>query len=168
VHKFWIIWVAVVIHVLWGVSILFDPTPLNATPLYTIDAFLGRSRIWLAFALFTSAYFAAFGVIRKAEERDPAHLIWFIPQQFLLVLSAFGAIRAIIEGQYADGTVIDSWHIFSDQLPIVVIGVMYVLSIWEHFLFPDLPTPTKENRLWRLLRRLRFPWRRSSSLSPPS
>jgi hypothetical protein len=52
-----------------------------------------------------------------------------VPQQFLLFISAGGAIQAMVEGQFADGTIRSVYFLLADQSPAVLAAIGHTLAI---------------------------------------
>ena len=61
--------------------------------------------------------------------RDPVNVVLLVPQQSLLLMSAAGAIGAIVMGKFADGVVRPRAFIAADQIHIVLIAVAHGIAL---------------------------------------
>jgi hypothetical protein len=69
-------------------------------------------------------------VVIAAPLKNPFHrILLLLPQQSLLVISALGALSAIISGHFADGVVRPWGFIMADQFPIILSAILYSVSI---------------------------------------
>jgi hypothetical protein len=57
------------------------------------------------------------------------NVLFFIPQQLLLVSSAVGALESAWLGYYPDGTIKPGMFIFADQLPMILLAMKYTVLI---------------------------------------
>jgi len=87
----WIIWYAIALHVVWGLTLLFEPAAGNITAIH------------------------------------------LIPQQFVLMMSAFGAIAAIMHSTFADGVPRPRGFILADQSPAVLAAAFHTAAIIERY-----------------------------------
>jgi len=63
-----------------------------------------------------------------------------LPQQFLLIASAIGAIQCVIDGKFADGAVYPRPFIFVDQTYLVLLCVAHgwqALALWREREFAE-------------------------------
>ncbi len=63
-----------------------------------------------------------------------------LPQQFLLIASAIGAIFCVVEGKFADGAVYPRPFIFVDQVYLVLLCVAHgwqIISLWSEREFSE-------------------------------
>ena len=58
-----------------------------------------------------------------------ARLCLLIPQQILLLITAFGSVEAILAGSYADGILRSPLFIACDQLPRISLAGLYSVAI---------------------------------------
>lgn len=128
----WIIWYAICLHWLWGVLLLSSPTPLEITAI-AASAHLGlASASHLGILYLTVAFLALLGL---AAPRG-INVIMLIPQQIILVISAFGAIRAMALGTFADGVLRPVPFLIADQAPAVLAAFFHILAVYTSYLFP--------------------------------
>jgi hypothetical protein len=119
-----IIWYAICLHCLWAVLLLSDRATTGATPVHVYHA-VPR---WLLVAiLLTASVLAAYGVTRRRPTR-PA-LVALLPQQALLVISAAGAVTAVIVAQYGDGVIRARSFILADQAPVILAVLLHTAAV---------------------------------------
>lgn len=117
----WIIVFAALLHAVQGVFALFDPAALRATPLSGL-AWLGHVG---AGALLLSATAAALWSVWTR-----AHDVWLVlPQQCVLVATAYTSGAAIWRQAYADGELRPLAFIAADQCGIVLLAIVHVVAI---------------------------------------
>ena len=110
-----------IIHLTWaGIIFTYGSIPHTTT----LDIY---SRIFAfpfgALSLLTAACVALYS-LWAADER--LRILFVLPQQFFLLLSSYGAIRAILLSQYADG-VFRPWQFIAvDQVYVLVITAVYL------------------------------------------
>ena len=59
-------------------------------------------------------------------------MLLLLPQQTILVISASGALRAAVQGHYADGVARPGAFILADQLPVVVLMLCHWWALVRH------------------------------------
>lgn len=123
----WMIRYAAVLHLIWGAVLLFSAAPLSSTPLADF-AVLHHSVV--------GVLMIAVALMAMTASRTRSRL-WgsalATPQQFFLLVSAFTSASAVINGHYADGTVVPRLHIFVDQLPSMLAMVMHTFALLDWF-----------------------------------
>jgi len=122
----WVIYYACVIHIIWGILLLIDSTPFYTNPIGFFDLFLNQTQTAVIFLM--SAIVA---LVSPKIKHILYRFICLLPQQILLLLTAFSGIVSSLTGQYIDGTVRSGLFIFADQLPIMLLGLFYGLAIYE-------------------------------------
>ena len=105
------------LHILWGVALLCTKFDQWATPISPYFGIFG-GHYSIAFWLLGISFVALAGKIWKA--RSVYLLMCLIPQQVLLMLSAWASGFAIYNQQYADGVPRPFVFIFCDQLPNIL------------------------------------------------
>lgn len=115
---------AIILHVLWGVTLLGTSVELNTTPMAYLLRIAGQP---LAAALMLGAAALAFVGMRHPGWTGLA-LASF--QNVLLWLAASGGVTAVLAGHYPDGTVpaAPTHFIFVDQLPIMLFAVLHAAA----------------------------------------
>ena len=121
-----ILWYVTLLHAVWGISLLRSDDPTKTTPIALMSVLI-PTHILLGIILLIIAALASIGlcISRKTYWR----LLLLLPQQFFISLSAIGGLLAAARGQYADGTVKSSAHIFVDQLPIILAATFYIVAL---------------------------------------
>jgi hypothetical protein len=119
-----IIWYAICLHCLWAVLLLSDHAATGATPVHVYHA-VPR---WLLVAILLAASgFAGYGVTRRRPTR-PA-LVALLPQQALLVISAAGAVTAVVAAHYGDGVTRARSFILADQAPVILAMLLHTAAM---------------------------------------
>lgn len=93
------VWVAIASNLLIGCLLLHSGDALGATPIHMAGEVLG-GRWGVCIASFVAATCSLMAMRGKTTSTT---ILWFIPQQALLYLGAFGSALAIWTGAYADG-----------------------------------------------------------------
>lgn len=112
----WIMWAACCMHMVWGIVLLFDASPLQVVPIAAIS-FDGQ--YGLAAVLILSSALATAGVFWK-DKPGLAQIGMLIPQQLILMISAASAVLVVLTGQTPSGQVLPpgqlaaglSWTVF--------------------------------------------------------
>lgn len=123
-----IILYAVTLHYVWSILGFFSPDAYNATALRAIFDLFGYYTPIPCFLVATSA------LIGLRMPANTTSLALMIPQQMLLMLSAFGAVHAIAAGHFADGVVRPQTFIASDQVPAIIAAIGHTISIVQRAL----------------------------------
>ncbi len=120
-----VIWYAICLHWIWGTLLLMSPTPLWVTGIATIPSlgFVDASTV--------GAFYLAIAFMALMGLAAPKYVgtIFLLPQQIVLVLSAYGAIHAMHTGAFADGVIRSTPFIIADQLPAVLLAVFHIISV---------------------------------------
>lgn len=125
-----IIFCASLIHVFQAGMMLMFSTASGATPLKALVGIVNYLHLGgdasVAVVMFTTALMAIAGA---GLYLGPIRLgLFFVPQQFILSIQAFGGIWASAVGHYLDGTVIPSPHIWTDQVYVAGLSVLHCLA----------------------------------------
>ncbi len=112
------------IHVIWACLILENHAATGATPVSAL-ASLFKSDGVLAAVLLLVAALSIVGLI----SRMPWAVALLMPQQSLLLISAFGAAAAIISAQYADGVIRPQEFIAADQAGVILAAPAHAIAI---------------------------------------
>ena len=123
----WIIWYAVFLHIAWGCALLQSESPLGVTAIHHIGIML-PGRWTSAVGLIMIGTLAGIGLLTNDRMLS---LIVLLPQQFVLMLSALGAIVAIYHSTFADGVVRPRAFIFTDQMPAVLAAIFHTCALLE-------------------------------------
>lgn len=133
----YIILQATLMHVAWASIILADIRAGNSTPV-SILFYLFHNQLLVAGILYFVAFCALLFLNLRLRTivglRGLTALL--IPQQAVLWCSAGAGIYATVIQRYADG-VIKSWsHIACDQMPILLMAILYSIAVIETVLPP--------------------------------
>ena len=125
-----ILWLATILHLVWGSLLVTLPSQVNSTT--GLAPFREYPEIF-GLVMFTSALAAIAALAYEATGHSVNRLSFWalIPQQTLLMVSAFSVIFYIIHGRYADGTVVPNGalHIFTDQLAYILLAVLHPFGV---------------------------------------
>lgn len=121
-----VLWYPTLLHASWGILLLLSAAPLGATPLALMYQIIAQ-RFALALALLLVSSLAVVGL---ASRPSPRRLLWFIPQQLTLMISGIGGLGAAMRGSYADGVLRPTLFILSDQLPIILLALLYTFALF--------------------------------------
>lgn len=129
----WMLWYAVVIHIIWGVTVIANPSVMHITAISS----LGGSQYITAAIMLGAAICAALGMIFEPENATTMRRIMFcIPQQIVLFAAASSSLDAVIRGHYADGTVRPWLFILADQSPAIVAAILHTIAVAEPYWRP--------------------------------
>ena len=127
----WIIWYSIGIHLLWGSMLLVDPAAKGVTAIHGLFRLVGTAPRAAAVYLVVGCL-AGWGLWRAREGRARG-LIAIVPQQAVLLISAFSAGEAVWNSQYADGVVRSRAFIGADQLPVVFLAAAHTIAMVHIF-----------------------------------
>jgi len=115
---------AIVQHYLWAAMVLWDTSTTQITAIATLNNFAviyyGAVNLFVVAALATISAFV--------QERRTA-IFLMLPQQFILPLSAFGALAAMWSGHFADGVIRPHAFLIADQAPAVLLAIFHTAAI---------------------------------------
>lgn len=116
---------ACLVHFTFGAALLMDESAAGITAINAL-VFLVH---WppLAAACFLTA--GCLALVGLGASDIPGGIFLMIPQQFILIVSAGGAIEAMVTGRFADGTVRSHWFLIADQSPAVVVAGTHTIAI---------------------------------------
>ncbi len=116
-------------HLTWGVLLVFWPDSIGATPVAVFTRAVG-SPVLVGITLWGVALMALVGMSRVTNGLHGwLRTVSLLPQQSVLLVSASASMQAVIEEEYADGT-LRSWSfILADQLPALLLAAFYSIGI---------------------------------------
>jgi hypothetical protein len=131
VNRHIVILIASAMHLSWAVALLF--APLHTTGIELVLGLSFGNHI-IAAILCATVSLAAVAAISC---RNLVLCVFLaLPQQFLLIASAIGAVFCVIDGKFADGAVYPRPFIFVDQIYLVLLCVAHawqIVALWgEH------------------------------------
>ncbi len=119
------------LHLGWGVLLCINKEAGNSTPVNIFFMFFNRPTIVL---LFFGVSILAFLFLRQrlGQTINARHLsLLLLPQQCVLLCSAGSGLLAAILGHYADGVARPWTFILADQLPAILIAILYTTAVIE-------------------------------------
>ncbi len=126
----WIFLYAIILHIVWGLVLLFDERASWTTGLYAVVNLCGGTKL-AAIVLIVVGVLAIGSLYPKIKLKHG--LFCLCPQQFFIIVSAWGATKASIDSSFADGVVRPSAFIFADQFPSILLAVVHTGALMEHF-----------------------------------
>lgn len=119
------------LHLMQGVLLIYaDGAADGVSSMASLIAIFGSS-FYVGIILIMASLFAVGGIavpLVSAWLRVAAVL----PQQLILLIVAFGAIRYSVDARFADGVLRSSSFILTDQLPPIVLMLMHTASLWRY------------------------------------
>jgi hypothetical protein len=109
---------------------VIDPAVGASIPLHTVVVVCGGA-YRTAFVLFSVATAAVIFPFLRVRVSNRALAGMLIPQQLMLLISGGGAIAAVARHHYADGVMRNGTFILTDQLPIILLSVLYSIAVLE-------------------------------------
>lgn len=121
------VWAAILLHLTWVVLLFWPDTHAGrSTPVHSVVIVAGSPQR-AAFLLLIVAAFAISGTCRSLTAIQK--VLYVLPQQFVLGISAAGAILAMYRSHYADGVIRPGTFIVADQLAIVLTWGFHTAAI---------------------------------------
>jgi len=118
---------AVALHYLWAACVVVDRTALYATALHVFYAVMGWPH-WIMPAVFAAVATMAMMALFLPDVGKVA-IALMLPQQVMLMISAYGAIQATVAGHFGDGIERSHTFILADQAPAIIAAVGHTLAI---------------------------------------
>jgi uncharacterized membrane protein YgcG len=121
------------LHLMWAGILGFDVRAVNATPMTVIFALCQHDRSFTIVTLITVAIMACAFLDIRLRGRLPmsALCMLLVPQQVVLLCSAFAGVYAVLCQRYADGTPASWAHILVDQSPVIMMALLYTVALIE-------------------------------------
>jgi hypothetical protein len=135
----YVILFASLLHIGWAVLLIINPTAGSSTPVAIIlRVFGGPYRS--AAVLVACAVVAMIFPFKKHRVSAEAMAGLLIPQQVLLFMSAGAGVYAAATQRYSDGVVRGHEFILADQLPVILLALLYSVVILEAAFEPVEPS----------------------------
>lgn len=120
-----VLWYTILLHAVWGVLLFLSTDPQNITAINTVVR-MGMVNPQSAGVLYLSvALLALMGLFVSGKTA----IMYLLPQNVVLALSAFGALRAMYFEQFADGVLRSRAFLVTDQAPNVIIFLLHTVVI---------------------------------------
>ena len=135
VNRHIVILIASAMHLSWAAALLF--APLHTTGIQLVLDLSFGSHIIAAIVCAVVSLAAVAAIFRM---NLMLCLFLVLPQQFLLIASAIGAVFCVIDGKFADGAVYPRPFIFVDQIYLVLLCVAHgwqALALWREREFSE-------------------------------
>ena len=133
----WIIVVAVIVHVCWGLLLLRSAAPLGTVSL--AESPWSHNQYLAAIVYFAAAALAMVPFLWRRADDTILGLYFCLPQQALMVLSATTALRCVLRATYADGVPRPWEFIAADQMWTIVGTVGHTLALLDWYYFSRRP-----------------------------
>ncbi len=111
------------LHLTWAVALSIDSAAGNATSIHTLLNFVSSDA---AIVIYSSAAVLA---ISGFFQRGIREALFLLPQQFIMMISAGGALQAMWLGQFADGVQRSHAFLITDQVPAVIAAILHTYAI---------------------------------------
>jgi hypothetical protein len=118
---------AIALHLSWAILLIFDSSALNVNAIYALHLYIQSLPVLIGI-ITGAALMALVGLFTEL----PWILLFLIPQQALLMMSAAGAIESMWIGQFADGVLRPHAFIAADQLYSVLAAIGHTVAIIAH------------------------------------
>lgn len=123
--KFWIVWLGIVHHLIVAALLLMNEGVIHVSSVSSL-AILGSAKE-IAAVLISVAVLAIFGFFVKSNKA----IFFILPQQVVLLLTAFGSVAIILGGHYADGVPRAISFIAADQVIYILVALFHSFRIVE-------------------------------------
>ncbi len=110
---------------IWAVGLAIDPSSQNATAVFALMA-MTKDPMAVSHLLIVSTLLATIGFL---SSNLFVKIIFLIPQQILLTISAVGCINAMYSSSFADGVIRSRWFIILDQSPVVLFWIGHTIVL---------------------------------------
>lgn len=134
----YIVLFASVLHIGWAALLMGRAETVGSTPIAVLsEVFGGRWRSAVVL-LIVAGLALVFPFLKRGASNATLALL-LLPQQVALFMSAGAGLWAAMKEQYADGVTRGWAFILSDQLPVILLSIMYTVVVIEAAFEP----PTK-------------------------
>jgi cell division protein FtsW (lipid II flippase) len=124
----WVILYVTALHAIWGAILLIESSAFSTNPIGFFEYFFNKNQTAIAFLL------AALSACCSYYKKRFTQFLMLLPQLILLLLASMSGIVSSIRGQYVDGVIRPSMFIFADQLPVILLSLVYGFAIYDKFL----------------------------------
>lgn len=115
---------ACMVHYVFAAALLMDSSTVGITAVSSVVNLIG-SDIGAAGCFLGAASLSILGLGASGR----AGFFLMAPQQFILIISAGGAINAMVAGHFADGVVRPHWFLIADQSPAVAAAIAHTAAL---------------------------------------
>lgn len=117
---------AIGLHYLWAACVLIDRGAVYATALSVFYSILAMPH-WMIPA--TLVFVASAAIMALCIPMGRLAIGLMLPQQFTLMISAWGALEAAISGHFGDGVERSHFFILADQSPAILAAIGHTMAI---------------------------------------
>jgi len=134
-NKRLIFYIVAAMHFAWGIGLLISSKPLLTTGISTIASFLHSFKL-TGFVFLFAGLCGFIGVSKLFE--NTVNFFFFLPQQFLLMVSAICAVVCIYNGHFADGVIRSRDFIFVDQSALIALTIAHSVAFINNYMFKKM------------------------------
>lgn len=128
----YIVLFAAALNLGWSALLFIDPDLGGATPLHILVMFFGGPIPTAIILVLAAASGLTYIRIRAVSQDWSEWLpVLLLPQMVLLWMSAVAGILAVLSKHYADGTIRPWPFILADQLPVMLLALLYTATVVE-------------------------------------
>jgi hypothetical protein len=132
----YIIWYAILLHYMWSILLLVEPSTANITAINKINVVFGGNTVVTALFIFSIATLALYGLLKHEHYHylnNYKTIFFIIPQQCLMMFTALGAVCAVYYSTFADGIVRPRCFIAADQFPSILSCLLHTIAIIDSY-----------------------------------
>ena len=129
--RLWTLWMAILMHMLWGVILLASKEVENQVFIYRLRDWCNCSGGTIGIILIMVSVLAVVGLIVNGK-RQSISLILIFPQTVLLLLHAGFSILSIVDGETPIGGEYDCNVLLMTFLPVILIAVLQIITLVEY------------------------------------
>lgn len=124
-----IILYAVALHFIWAICLFVNPNVLHITAMGTYLDYFSPTTPHATLLGILFCVVAILAVVGLFVKDKLSRLLLMIPQQMMLVISAAGALQAMISGSFADGVIRTHSFLIADQLPAILVATGHFIAV---------------------------------------
>lgn len=125
----WTIAYVTILHMIWGTLLLINQPDFPVNRIRFFEYYFNEPLTAIVFLLAATSALVAY----KLKERF-IKFVLLLPQLLLLLLASTSGVLSSLRGQYIDGLEKPPLFIFADQLPIILLSIIYGLAIYDKVL----------------------------------
>jgi hypothetical protein len=116
---------AILLHLIWAISLIADPAAGNATAVHTLLNFVPTVAAIIIYFLVADLAIAGLFCRKSSFIKS----LCLLPQQFIMMISAGGSLWSMWLGQFADGVQRSHAFLIADQAPAVIAALLHTYAI---------------------------------------
>lgn len=122
---FMVVACVIAMQFIWAIGLAIDSSSHYATAVHALMA-LTQDQMAVSRILIVSTLLATVGFL---SENLLVKIMFLLPQQVLLTISAIGCISAMYSSSFADGVIRSRWFIILDQSPVVLFWLGHTIVL---------------------------------------